>query len=63
MTAKKRPTPEQEIALAEYQAKHGHFWKRKLMEAWQNGTDTSEPNGHLLRQVRNNLGPTWLSKY
>ena len=58
---KKTPTPEQLEALRAYKAKHGDYWKYKLLNAWLDGTDASEPNGHLLRQVRNQLGPSWLN--
>ena len=54
-------TEEQEQAIKAYAAKHGRFWKQKLLLAWQTGRDTSEPMGHALRQVRNQYGPRWLA--
>lgn len=57
---KKAPTPDQLEALRAYKAKHGAHWKSALNSAWQVGSDVREPNGHLLRQVRNQLGPSWL---
>ena len=56
-------TPEQRAAVDAYAAKYGRFWKQKLLLAWQTGRDTAEPNGHLLRQVRNQAGPRWLANH
>lgn len=54
------PNDEQLAALQAYAAKHGAQWKRKLADAWFSGRDSQEPNGHLLRQIRNQAGPSWL---
>jgi hypothetical protein len=54
------PSAEQLAALQAYAAKHGAQWKRKLYAAWFSGRDDREPGGHLLRQVRNQAGPSWL---
>jgi hypothetical protein len=56
-------TTEQEAAVAAFAKAHGRTWKSKLNEAWCNGRDAREVDGQLLRQVRNNLGPTWLVNY
>ena len=56
------PTEEQLAAVRAFKEKHGRNWKVALMDAWLSGEDESEPNGHLLRQVRNQQGPVWLSK-
>jgi hypothetical protein len=55
---KRTATPAQLVALKSYIAKHGQQWRRKLADAWLIGADAREPNGHLLRQLRNTLGPT-----
>lgn len=60
---RKNPTPEQYLALARFHDKHGRNWKQKLNIAWSNGTDANEPDGALLRQVRNQFGPEWLAKW
>ena len=60
---RKHPTPEQYLALARFHDKHGRNWKQKLNLAWSNGTDANEPDGALLRQVRNQFGPEWLAKW
>lgn len=39
--------------------RHGS-WKNKLATMWLNGQDASQPGGHLLRRIRNRLGPCWL---
>ena len=57
------PTTEQLEALKSFAANHGRSWKRKLLNAWTSGADAREQNGHLLRQVRNQLGPIWLNKF
>lgn len=44
-------------AVRAYAAKHGRQWKRKLADAWGMGTDTREPDGWALRDIRNN--PAW----
>ncbi len=60
---KKEPTAQQAVALARFASRHGRQWKSKLKPAWERGTDHAMPNGGLLRQVRNELGPQWLSGY
>ena len=55
-----RPSLEQLAAVQEFANKYGRHWKRQLNFAWMDGADAREPNGHLLRQVRNNYGPEWL---
>lgn len=44
-------------AIALFAAKYGRTWKAKLGIAWGMGTDTREPLGHALRDIRNN--PAW----
>lgn len=54
-------TPEQQSALLDYAAWAGPSWKDKLTSDWMRaGTDWSGPY-HLLHQIRNNFGPSWLS--
>lgn len=60
---KRMPNEEQLKALNAYKAKHGRYWKRDLMNAWMNGSDANEPDGHLLRQIRNQFGPAWLTRF
>lgn len=56
------PTQEQMEALRAFAKKYGKDWKQELCDKWMCGADANEPNGHLLRQVRNQLGPSWLAK-
>lgn len=56
------PTPEQLAAVRQFRDKYGRGWREGLLNAWMNGRDASEPDGHLLRQVRNQFGPTWLGR-
>jgi hypothetical protein len=55
-------TDEQRDQLKQFAAQHGRNWKSKLRELWMRGADANEPSGHLLRQVRNQVGPSGLDK-
>lgn len=57
------PSPAQLEAIETYRLQHGAKWKEKLSDAWASGRDDREPNGALLRQVRNTFGPEWLQAY
>ena len=61
--AKKMLNPEQDARLRAYAAENGKGWKQKLLDQWLNGSDASLPDGHLLRQIRNHFGPSWLDKW
>ena len=50
-------TAEQKAALRAYALRNGRFWKRRLWAAWINGADAKEPEGAVLRQIRNTHGP------
>ncbi|OJV63663.1 MAG: hypothetical protein BGO35_04305 [Burkholderiales bacterium 64-34] len=50
-------------ALERFAAKHGQEWKAALSAAWASGQDESMPDGSLLRQIRNQLGPEWLEGF
>lgn len=63
MNTEIKPTPDQLAAVRAFAAKHGRGWKVKLFDKWMAATDVREPNGHLLRQVRNQFGPKWLAKW
>lgn len=55
---------EHQEAITAYAAKHGRQWKAKLADAWGLGSDTHEPNGWALRDIRNcpAWGHAWLDK-
>jgi len=55
-------TTEQLECLQAFKTKHGRQWKAKLRELWMRGTDANEPQGHLLRQVRNRVSPSGLDR-
>lgn len=59
-TPKPLPNPAQLAALQRYANGHGRTWKSQLSQAWSLGRDECEPDGALLRQVRNVFGPGWL---
>ena len=60
---KASPSPEQLEALEAFKRSHGSGWKEDLANAWWTGRDASQPNGHLLRQIRNQFGLSWLANY
>lgn len=60
MAQENHPTTEQTAALQRFAQNHGRTWKSKLTDAWISGRDDRLPDGSLLRQVRNELGPQWL---
>lgn len=53
-------TPDQREALINFRTKNGPDWRAKLNDHWFRGTDDRQPDGGLLRQVRNQRGPSWL---
>ena len=55
-------SPERKAALKAYAARNGPFWKRALWTAWLNGEDADEPEGPVLRQIRNACGPAILKR-
>jgi len=55
----KDPTTTQLEALRQYANENGRTWKSKLNTEWMNGTCDS----NVLMSVRNQLGPTWLTKF
>lgn len=56
-------TPEQYAALRRYAEKHGRRWKSRLSSDWASGRDAEQPDGAYLRQIRNTLGPDWLTGF
>lgn len=56
----KQPTEPQMEAIKRFAETHGRTWKSRLIDAWISGRDARLPDGGLLRQVRNQLGPQWL---
>jgi hypothetical protein len=56
------PRPDQLAAVAAFAARHGRTWRADLADAWLSGSDAGQPDGHLLRQVRNQHGPAWLRR-
>ena len=57
------PNAEQLEALQRYALKHGRCWKGQLVVDWMTGRDEQKPDSHLLRQLRNTLGPKRLTKF
>ena len=53
---------DQTAALRAYALRHGRFWKRELLAAWMNGKDADEPEGAILRHIRNTHGPSLLTR-
>jgi hypothetical protein len=63
--AKFVPNDEQLEALKAWKKRYGKDWKTELNIAWQFANYGSEfrDQSHLLQQLRNKGGPTWLSKF
>lgn len=59
----KQLTQEQKDRLDTFKAAYGAGWKTVLNTMWMNGSDARQVDGHLLRQIRNQFGPSWLMKY
>jgi hypothetical protein len=57
------PSIEQKEALQAFANRFGKSWKTALMEKWYKGTDVNEPEGTMLREIRNLYGARWLSAY
>lgn len=57
------PTHEHVAALQRFADRRGRYWKATLRCMWFNGRDIDEPDGALLRQIRNQLGPEWLEDF
>lgn len=55
-------TPEMRTVLQRYKIENGRGWKAMLREAWLTGHDANHPDGAVLREIRNKLGPSWLMK-
>lgn len=55
-----QPNPAQLAALQRFATRNGSRWKTRLMQVWSNGSDETEQDGPLLRQVRNQFGSDWL---
>lgn len=53
-------TPEQASRLIKFKDENGRCWKQTLNDMWLCGEDARQSDGHLLRQIRNQQGPTWL---
>lgn len=62
-TENKQPTDEQIAAIGNFAQRHGRYWKRALNECWMTGLYHGDTSAHLLQQVRNQFGPTWLMKF
>jgi hypothetical protein len=64
MTTIKQPNTEQYDALRKFAEKHGPKWKDRLVTQWIQGQDVglNPETGHLLRQVRNQFGPSVLAR-
>jgi len=58
-----QPTPEQLEALKAYATLHGRKWKHKLNLAWVYCDYEGFADSHLLQQIRNQFGPTWLTHF
>lgn len=49
-------------ALLAFRTVHGRRWKAKLLLLWSTGRDVEQPDGAVLRALRNQGGPAWLCR-
>ena len=54
-------SPDQAARLVSFANASGEYWRQSLTTKWLTGTDAALPDGHLLRQIRNQRGPGWLA--
>lgn len=57
------PRKDQIEALVEWARLNGRTWVSKLRDAWMDGDYNRFENSHLLQQVRNTQGPSWLTRH
>lgn len=60
---KPQPNREQLAAIAAWAKQYGRNWKEPLRYAWMDGNYHGFADSHLLQQVRNQCGPSWLIGY
>ena len=60
---KATPTTEQMEALKRFAEVHGRTWKSQLNDMWMIAAYSGNPDAHLLQQVRNQFGPSWLVRF
>jgi hypothetical protein len=56
-------TQEQLAALISFAKDNGRNWKTELRHSWMTCNYTGRDDGHLLQQIRNRFGPTWLVNF
>jgi hypothetical protein len=54
---------EQLKALQRWSRVHGFRWRYHLKNYWARGVDGVFPDTGLLRQIRNDFGPVWLTQF
>lgn len=47
--------------LLQFIEQYGPVWRHQLGHMWWTGDDARAKDGALLRQIRNNFGPVWLT--
>ena len=57
------PSTEQVEALKAWAALYGRNWKSALRSAWMDVNYHGFADSHLLQQVRNTFGPSWLVRF
>jgi hypothetical protein len=67
MNDRNRPlTDDERNALLAFKAEYGREWKQYLMAAWLSyaykGRQMGGKDTGILRSIRNEFGPTWLTK-
>lgn len=50
-------------ALKRWANRHGCCWRYRLKQYWARGVDGMFDDAGLLRQIRNDFGPVWLTQF
>jgi hypothetical protein len=56
-------TADEQAALRAWAGEHGRKWKAALRLAWETGNYGGSDHDAALQQLRNRLGPSWLTKH
>lgn len=58
-----QPNEQQLAAIRNFARIYGRRWKEHLNDFWCSGRDEREEDAALLRQLRNDFGPSWLAEF
>lgn len=59
----KQPTAQQIAALQSFAKANRRNWKQRLNYYWTIANYDDNGDTHILQQIRNEFGPTWLTRF